>query len=250
MQANGRDFKAAIQAKYMDWVVHGFKFEVEFYFGVVDVSSAMKRVESSKEAFRHLTLLAADGASEYSGVNLTPRNWATLVKETIDSWSAKKRGTSPLDLEAEIRRLSKILISTKALLAAVEDKTFIPSLIQKGGDNDPQDTLNKAYMAAYKEYSEEIQKSEKNRTLSPYVEKAFDNNLQNKQTAFTGAQVNQKKGLVAATTDEAKKRAKAEASAYLEGRVKTLNDDIKGLKEKLAKVTGVADTSTMRKAQS
>jgi hypothetical protein len=74
MQTNGRDYKATIQAKYMDWVVHGYKFEVEFNFGVVDVSSAMKRVENSKEAFRNLTLLAADGASEYNGVNLSPRN--------------------------------------------------------------------------------------------------------------------------------------------------------------------------------
>src|ERR1700761_5090058 len=51
MQTHGSYYKATIQAKYMDWVVHGYKFDVEFNFGVVDVSSAMKRVESSKEAF-------------------------------------------------------------------------------------------------------------------------------------------------------------------------------------------------------
>jgi hypothetical protein len=48
VQAHARDYKAAIQARYMDWIVHGYKFEVEFNFGVMDISSGMKRVESTK----------------------------------------------------------------------------------------------------------------------------------------------------------------------------------------------------------
>lgn len=74
IQAHARDYKAMIQARYMDWVVHGFKFEIEFNFGVVDISSGMKRVEGSKEAFRNLVLIGSDGASEYSGVKLNPSN--------------------------------------------------------------------------------------------------------------------------------------------------------------------------------
>lgn len=49
--------------------------QVEFNFGIVDISSGMKRVENSKEAFRNLVLIADDGSSEYSGVNLTPSDW-------------------------------------------------------------------------------------------------------------------------------------------------------------------------------
>ena len=59
----------------MDWVVHGYKFLVDFNFAVVDISSGMKRIENSKEAFRNLTLVADDGSSEFQGVSLTPSSW-------------------------------------------------------------------------------------------------------------------------------------------------------------------------------
>ena len=86
-------FKAAIQARYMDWVVHGYKFnvifpshirnafanslacQVEFNFGVVDISSGMKRIEASKEAYRNLVIIGEDGFTEYSQVKLEPSNW-------------------------------------------------------------------------------------------------------------------------------------------------------------------------------
>jgi hypothetical protein len=49
--------------------------QIDFNFGIVDISSGMKRVENSKEAFRNLTLIADDGVSEYSSVVLTPSHW-------------------------------------------------------------------------------------------------------------------------------------------------------------------------------
>ena len=49
--------------------------QVDYYFGIVDVSSAMKRVESSKEAARNLIVIDPDGSTEWNEVNLTPANW-------------------------------------------------------------------------------------------------------------------------------------------------------------------------------
>jgi len=49
--------------------------QIDFNFGIVDISSGMKRIENSKETFRNLTLIANDGVSEYSSVNLTPSHW-------------------------------------------------------------------------------------------------------------------------------------------------------------------------------
>ena len=49
--------------------------QVDFHFGVVDISSAMKRIENSKEAYRNLTVIAPDGSSEYNGVVLNPSSW-------------------------------------------------------------------------------------------------------------------------------------------------------------------------------
>jgi len=75
----------------MDWVVHGYKFMIDFNFGIVDISSGMKRIENSKEAFRNLVLIAEDGVSEYSSVVLTPSHWyvhlflhSVLIRTAID----------------------------------------------------------------------------------------------------------------------------------------------------------------------
>ena len=48
---------------------------MDYYFGIVDVSSAMKRVESSKEASRNLVVIDPDGTTEWQEVNLNPANW-------------------------------------------------------------------------------------------------------------------------------------------------------------------------------
>ena len=39
------------------------------------VSSAMKRVESSKEAGRNLVVIDSDGSTEWQSVSLTPPDW-------------------------------------------------------------------------------------------------------------------------------------------------------------------------------
>jgi hypothetical protein len=150
LQLTGRDYKAAIQAKYMDWVIHGNKFTVEFNFGVVDVTSAMKRIESSKEAFRNLTLLAADGATEYSSVNLMPRNWASLVQRKIDEWIRRNDSPSTKEIRAEIRRLHHILISHQGLYDAVDSGKFVPHQFNESED-DASKTLRGHYKQAYED---------------------------------------------------------------------------------------------------
>ena len=45
---HARTYRNSMQAAYMDWVVSGKKEEVEYHFAIVDVDSAMARVEASK----------------------------------------------------------------------------------------------------------------------------------------------------------------------------------------------------------
>lgn len=45
---NAKTYRNLVQAAYMDWVTNGKKEEIEFWFAVVDSSSAMARVEASK----------------------------------------------------------------------------------------------------------------------------------------------------------------------------------------------------------
>lgn len=52
-----------------------FAYQVEFNFGVVDISSGMKRIEASKDAYRNLVIIGEDGFTEYSQVKLEPSNW-------------------------------------------------------------------------------------------------------------------------------------------------------------------------------
>lgn len=47
-----------------------------------------------------MVLRASDNSAEYGGVNLTPRNWATLAKETMDSWASRNRGPNPTSSHA------------------------------------------------------------------------------------------------------------------------------------------------------
>ncbi len=45
---NARTYRNYVQAAYMDWVITGKKEAVEYWFAVVDVDSALSRVETSK----------------------------------------------------------------------------------------------------------------------------------------------------------------------------------------------------------
>lgn len=180
IQTHARDYKAMIQARYMDWVVHGYKFEVEFNFSVVDISSGMKRVEASKEAFRNLVLIDSDGASEYSGVKLNPSNWAKHVQDAWNNFDARHQGRSPVELRSEIKRLKKLLISHEAMYRSVDKGTFLPIT---DGEDDAQASkeLREAYLNAYKAMdsvnSKRMIQSSKEPTPKPQSSDSNTNNV-------------------------------------------------------------------------
>ncbi|PTB52852.1 hypothetical protein M431DRAFT_557412 [Trichoderma harzianum CBS 226.95] len=146
----------ARETKYMDWVVHGYKFMVDFHFGVVDISSGMKRIENSKEAYRNLTVIAPDGSSEYNGVVLSPSSWATIVAKKVLNWKKNNSGPSPAEVRAEIRRLQNLLVSHKTLQKAVDGGVFFP-VLASNKDAD-QSELQTAYTAVYANMDEENKK--------------------------------------------------------------------------------------------
>ncbi|KAF2745726.1 hypothetical protein M011DRAFT_504598 [Sporormia fimetaria CBS 119925] len=148
IQEQGRDYKNTIQAKYMDWVVHGYKFMIDFNFGIVDISSGMKRIENSKEAFRNLTLIAEDGVSEYSSVNLTPRNWASIVQDKVVNWGINNATPSPTEIRAEIRRMKNLLASHETLLLGLEEQALFPVISQEEVGEEEK-ALRTAYADVY-----------------------------------------------------------------------------------------------------
>ena len=62
---NARTYRNYLQAAYMDWVILGKKEAVEYWFSVVDMDSAMARVEQSK--VNELVSSRACLLTEYSG---------------------------------------------------------------------------------------------------------------------------------------------------------------------------------------
>jgi hypothetical protein len=79
--------------------------QVDYYFGIVDVSSAMKRVESSKEAGRNLVVIDPDGSTEWQSVKLTPAKWYVFHFLILMSLICPGR------LFAETRRFSGVQIT-------------------------------------------------------------------------------------------------------------------------------------------
>ena len=64
---NARTYRNYVQAAYMDWVVNGYKEEVEYYFAIVDVDTSLARVEQS---FVRITRLVAPVVSYADSQNL------------------------------------------------------------------------------------------------------------------------------------------------------------------------------------
>ncbi|KAH8650430.1 hypothetical protein BGZ61DRAFT_545785 [Ilyonectria robusta] len=104
-QQNYFTFKASIQAAWMDWVVNGQKYDVDFNFGMIDIDSIMSRIESSKESLRNSTIPDANGAAEVYGVSLTPRRWATYCKRKAEGWYERNGSYTLAQLDREIARL-------------------------------------------------------------------------------------------------------------------------------------------------
>ncbi|KAJ5623003.1 hypothetical protein N7490_011608 [Penicillium lividum] len=229
VQAHARDYRAAIQARYMDWVVHGYKFEVEFNFGIVDISSGMKRVESSKEAYRNMTMIAEDGASEYNVVSLNPTDWANIIAREVDNWGTKNHGPSAVDIRGEIKRLRRLLISHEALLNIVDKAADQPAVAEKVA-KDKDEPLKKAYEGVYTSMNQKNQ--------NPNFK-----DLREEQEKWANASLDANHR----TNSILGKASKQEAKVYIESRIKILDQDIKVLETQL-KAIGSSSAAIMPSA--
>ncbi|KAG5744874.1 hypothetical protein H9Q70_012433 [Fusarium xylarioides] len=90
-KSEGKRYKDAIQAAWMDWVDTGKKYDVEFALGMFQLDS-MERVESSKESMRNSAMDDPSGDGEVYGVSLAPKTWATSCKVKAEEWSNKDLG--------------------------------------------------------------------------------------------------------------------------------------------------------------
>ncbi|KAM6513149.1 hypothetical protein FALCPG4_015616 [Fusarium falciforme] len=121
-QQNYFTFKASIQAAWMDWVVNGQKYDVDFNFGMIDIDSIMSRIESSKESLRNSTIPDANSAAEVYGVSLTPSRWATYCKRKAEGWYERNGSYTLAQLDSEIARLESLLESYKSADTLVKEK--------------------------------------------------------------------------------------------------------------------------------
>ncbi|RTE76712.1 hypothetical protein BHE90_008799 [Fusarium euwallaceae] len=176
-QANFRNYKNHAQAKYMDWIVNGCKYKVDYYFGIVDVSSAMKRVESSKEASRNLVVIDPDGTTEWQEVDLTPSNWADLCAKQAEAWDTKNKELSRKDYESEIKRIKRLLSSYRGLLSSLgplteaEKKEIEAAAGTEGGEKAEETAEEKrlklAYQKLYEAQAGQKAKDPAGKTLPP-----------------------------------------------------------------------------------
>ncbi|KAF5637867.1 hypothetical protein F52700_4569 [Fusarium sp. NRRL 52700] len=88
----GKRYRYAIQAAWMEWVDEGKKYAVEFALGIFQKDS-MERVESSKEAMRNSAIDDTSGDAEVYGVSLTPKTWATSCKVKAEEWRGQLNGS-------------------------------------------------------------------------------------------------------------------------------------------------------------
>lgn len=114
-QTNYLRYKSAVQGRWMDWVTEGDKYNVEYNFGLVDVDSAMARIESSKESFRNSSIADADGANEVHTVTLTPKSWATMCKAKAEGWYHEYGYYTLAQIDSEIARLQQLEFSYTAM---------------------------------------------------------------------------------------------------------------------------------------
>ncbi|KAL4403651.1 hypothetical protein CABS03_14911 [Colletotrichum abscissum] len=198
IQEHAREYKNTIQTKYMDWVVHGYKFMVDFHFGIVDISSGMKRIENSKEAYRNLTVIASDGSSEYNGVVLTPVSWATMVAKKTLNWKKDHAKPNPAEIRAEIRRLQGLLVSHETLADAIDKNAFFP--VMSSDSTADNKKVKEAYAHVYNDMDTKNAKSrgqdENGSNKSHWLKEAFDaapltENNKNKAKSWIGARVTQ-----------------------------------------------------------
>jgi hypothetical protein len=112
----------------------------------------MARIEQSKESMRNSSIVDSDGANELWGVELTPKNWATICKNAVDGWWKKNGMYSIEQLTAEINRLMQVRASYAAMKEAFnpDDSAYPYVEPLKAGQTDT--TANTSYQSCLKDY--------------------------------------------------------------------------------------------------
>lgn len=123
-QEHYRRFKNEVQARFIDWVTTGNKYNVEYNFGVVDVDSIMARIERSKQSMRDNQIVDADGADELQLVILNPRNWAALCRDKVENFYASRENFSIDQVIAEKDRLTRLQATLEALQQAINENRY------------------------------------------------------------------------------------------------------------------------------
>ncbi|KAM0293753.1 hypothetical protein ACHAPM_011494 [Fusarium culmorum] len=225
----------------MDWVVHGYKFMVDFHFGIVDISSGMKRIENSKEAYRNLTVITSDGSSEYNGVVLTPVSWATMVVKKTLNWKKDHAKPNPTEIRAEIRHLQGLLVSHETLAEAIDKNAFFP--VMSSDLTVDNKKVKEAYAHVYNDMDTKNAQSrgqDNNETnKSNWLRQAFDaapltenilKNLTDEQKNHDEASLNRNNRSVRDNEEQNKEKAKS----WIGARASQIQQDINDLKRQLS----------------
>ncbi|KAM0548747.1 hypothetical protein ACHAPJ_009743 [Fusarium lateritium] len=239
VQEHAREFKNTIQTKYMDWVVNGYKFMADFHFGVVDISSGMKRIENSKEAYRNLTIIASDGSSE-----------ATLVVKKTLNWKKSNSKPNPAEIRAEIRRLQSLLASHETLQDAIDNNTFFPVLSSdKVAD---QNGVKAAYAQVYSDMdsknAEARSEDKRDGAKTSWLKSNYNidsptedvlGNLVKEQKAQTESSLSRNNKSVRDNGEQSKKTA----GDWITARIKQIKTDIEDLQKQLTTAQANATSS-------
>lgn len=111
-----------MQTAWVNWVVSGQKYNVDFTLGMIDVNSIMSRIKSSEESLRNPTIPDAYGSSEVYGASLTPNRWATYCKQEAKGWCGRNGKYTLAQLDSEIARLESLLELYKTAESLIESK--------------------------------------------------------------------------------------------------------------------------------
>ncbi|MCJ1404411.1 hypothetical protein MMC11_007636 [Xylographa trunciseda] len=110
-----------LHARWMDWVVNGDKYRVEYCFSIVDRDSIMARIERGREATRDAMLTSIDG-TEWPQVTLEPRNWAALCRAKAVAW-ATRNPMNPAHVQLRLDSLKRMKQAYEVYEAQLDNRS-------------------------------------------------------------------------------------------------------------------------------
>ncbi|KAI1340032.1 hypothetical protein F5Y15DRAFT_415460 [Xylariaceae sp. FL0016] len=144
-----------LHARWMDWVVNGDKYRVEYCFSIVDRDSIMARIERAREATRDSMLTSIDG-SEWPQIALEPANWAEICRAKAIDWKTRNP-SNPAFLQQRLESLKRMKQAYEVYSEQLEvrGKPRQPRTLWNGDDG-----IKAKYEGAVKTYDEENKKTD------------------------------------------------------------------------------------------